>query len=90
MIRPTIRIALHSDQWQHIADPPIGEGGFQTYLRYLQARAQPDDNGGVTIRFDKRQLGDLVFHMLYNVASGGYQGKLRKAFGPALKELLRL
>lgn len=85
---PTIEIGLAPEEWFLIAQEPKGEGGYQTYLRELQSRAEMRD--GVIIRFNKRELGDLLFHMMYGWerGRGGFQGRLRKAFGPALQRRL--
>lgn len=87
---PTIEIGLTAEEWGPLMHAPKGEGGYQTYLRELQGRAEARDSTGVIIVFNKRELGDLLFHMMYGWerGRGGFQGRLRKAFGPALSRRL--
>jgi hypothetical protein len=82
---PLIAILLSAEEWKHISDEPAGNGGFQGYIRGLQERALPAI-GGVTLTFDKEQMGDLLFHLIYGWegSRGGFQGRLRKAFAAAI------
>lgn len=82
-----IRVLLNSFEWHQINKEPSGNGGFQNFIRALRERAEPLSDG-VLLRFDREQLGQLVFYMIYgwDKGRGGYQGRLRKAFGRALGE----
>ena len=59
-----------------------GQGGYQTLLREIRPLVQP--NGSLTI--DDEQLGRIVRMCAYG--SGGFQGRLRKAFKSHVRSLM--
>jgi hypothetical protein len=63
---------------------PAGRGGHQEMHKKLLAQLA---NGNLTISLDDERLGELVRYMSYG--SGGFQGRLRKAFKRALLEAIR-
>ena len=60
-----------------------GSGGHQTLHRRLVKELQ----SGNQVTFTDEQLGELVRYMT-RYGSGGFQGRLRKAFGRSVRELL--
>ena len=85
MPKQPIDLNLFLSEWKQIAEPPVGDGGYQRFLRAMQKRAIIIGTT-VSIEFNREQLGDLIFYMMYgwDKGRGGYQGKLRKAFGRVL------
>jgi len=63
-----------------------GTGGHQTLHRRLVSELA---RGDLTILFTDAQLGELIRYMT-RYESGGFQDRLRRAFGRSLEELLRL
>ncbi len=63
---------------------PTGEGGHQKLHDQLCAQLS---NGNLTIELDDAQLGK-VFRYMTQYGSGGFQGRLSKAFRRPLLELL--
>jgi hypothetical protein len=62
---------------------PSGQGGHQSLHKRLLAQLA---NGNLSLSFDDAQLGELVRYMSYG--SGGFQGRLRKAFKRSLLETI--
>lgn len=66
-----------------ILQAPAGEGGHQDlHAEILQQLA----NGNLTVSLNDEQLGKLVRYMT-QYGSGGFQGRLRKAFRRALLDM---
>jgi hypothetical protein len=63
-----------------------GTGGHQSLHRRLVAELE---RGGLTIVLSDKQLGELIRYMT-QYESGGFQGRLRRAFERSLRELLIL
>ncbi len=63
---------------------PAGSGGHQGIHRRLSLQLAAGQN---VVELDDRQFGELVRHIT-QYGSGGYQGRLRKAFDRSLRELL--
>lgn len=59
-----------------------GQGGYQTLLRELQPKISA--NGSLTV--DDELLGRIIRSCKYG--SGGFQGRLRAAFGRSVRDLL--
>ena len=56
-------------------EPPSGQGGHQS----LHARLRAELAAGPTVSFDDQQMGELIRYMS-QYGSGGFQGRLRRAF----------
>lgn len=63
----------------------VGSGGLQSLQRRLQAQLAE----GRTVTFDNAELGQLIRY-ISQYGSGGFQGRLRKAFSRSLYDLLAL
>jgi hypothetical protein len=64
---------------------PVGEGGHQS----LHRRLLDELANGPTVTFDDAELGELIRYMT-QYGSGGFQGRLYRAFIRSLKEQLGL
>lgn len=62
---------------------PSGQGGHQSMHKRLLAQLA---DGNLTLSFDDEHMGELVRYMSYG--SGGFQGRLRKAFKRSLLEAI--
>lgn len=60
----------------------VGTGGHQS----LHRRLMQELRDGNTVTFTDDQLGELIRYMT-RYGSGGFQGRLRNAFGRSLKDL---
>lgn len=67
-----------------ILSEPAGAGGQQGFHQQLRDQLQ---NGNLTIRLDDDQVGKLIRYAT-QYGPGGFQGRLRKAFGRTLRTLL--
>lgn len=65
---------------------PAGEGGHQSLHRRLIDELA---SGNLTVTFDDAELGELIRYMT-QYKSGGFQGRLRRAFIRSLAEQLGL
>ena len=65
---------------------PVGEGGHQGFHEMIRAQLQQTDN---TVTLNDTQFGQLVRYMT-QYGSGGFQGRLRRAFVRSVRELLGL
>lgn len=54
---------------------PSGQGGHQN----LHARIRSELANGPTVTFDDTEMGELIRYMT-QYGSGGFQGRLRRAF----------
>ncbi len=63
---------------------PAGEGGHQHFHEVIRSQLQ---NGNRTIQLNDTQLGKLIRYMT-QYGSGGFQGRLRRAFRRPLIEIL--
>lgn len=63
---------------------PAGEGGHQQLHEFIREQLQ---NGNLTVQFSDAQLGRVIRYMT-QYGSGGFQGRLRRAFKRPLVELL--
>jgi len=61
-----------------------GEGGHQEMHRRLTNQLQ---NGNLTVEFNDEQLGALIRYMT-QYGSGGFQGRLKRAFVRSIQEIL--
>jgi hypothetical protein len=59
----------------------VGEGGFQSFGRSLQARLDRDKR---TINLTDEEIGRVFRYAAYARTDGGFQGRCRKIFGRAL------
>jgi hypothetical protein len=64
---------------------PVGEGGHQSLHRRLLSELAK----GNTVTFDDAELGELIRYMT-QYGTGGFQGRLYRAFIRSLTEQLRL
>ncbi len=89
--KPVTVIRILPWQAKHIIEPS-GPGGHQAFHRWLLESAKVFDDGSYEWAFDDEQLGELIRHWQYGWASGsgGFQGRLRKAFGSAISRMLGL
>jgi len=62
---------------------PSGQGGHQSMHKKLLAQLA---NGNLTVSFDDQHMGELIRYMSYG--SGGFQGRLRKAFKRSLLDAI--
>lgn len=65
---------------------PVGSGGHQTLHQMLLDQLA---NGNLTVTLDDAELGRLIRYMT-QYKSGGFQGRLQRAFLRPLRELLGL
>ena len=63
---------------------PSGEGGHQGFHEMILSQLQ---NGNLTVTLNDAQFGQL-FRYMTQYGSGGFQGRLQRAFGPAIRQLL--
>ena len=63
---------------------PSGEGGHQTLHEQLRAQLA---NGNRTVTLDDGELGKIIRYMT-QYGSGGFQGRLKRAFRRPLLELM--
>jgi hypothetical protein len=61
-----------------------GSGGHQELHRRLKAELA---NGNLQVSFSDAELGELIRYMT-QYGSGGFQGRLKRAFIRSLRELL--
>lgn len=61
----------------------VGEGGHQELHRRLSSELAH----GLTVTFDDCELGELIRYMT-RYGSGGFQSRLKRAFGRSLRELV--
>lgn len=61
--------------------PNVGEGGFQTFGRLLQAKFNRDKR---TISLTDEEIGRVFRYAAYAETDGGFQGRCRKIFGRVL------
>jgi hypothetical protein len=89
--KPVTIIRILSWQAKHIVEPS-GPGGHQAFHRRLLETANVLDDGSYTWELDDEHLGELIRHFQYgwDKGSGGFQGRLRKAFGSKLAMMLGL
>jgi hypothetical protein len=64
---------------------PHGAGGQQQFHDLLRNQLA---NGNLTILLDDADLGKLVRYMT-QYGSGGFQGRLKKAFTRALRDIIK-
>lgn len=77
---------LHDDEADLLTGTEVvGSGGLQSLQRRLQAQLAE----GRTVTFDNAELGQLIRY-ISQYGSGGFQGRLRKAFSRSLYDLLAL
>ncbi len=62
-------------------EAPSGQGGHQS----LHARIRSELAGGPAVTFDDEEMGELIRYMT-QYGSGGFQGRLRRAFIRSLCE----
>jgi hypothetical protein len=79
---------LHLDpaEAQALFKPVVGSGGFQNMQRKLN-NALTFGAMDASISLSDAELGAVVRHMAYS-RSGGFEGRLRKAFGRSLREIV--
>jgi hypothetical protein len=63
---------------------PAGSGGQQQFHEEIRKQLS---GGNLTLRFDDEHLGKLVRYMT-QYGSGGFQGRLRKAFRRPLLDII--
>jgi hypothetical protein len=74
---------LNAVEKEQITDYPInGREGAQSLLRRLQEKIEASD----VLEFDNWELGQLIRYMTTH-GEGGYETRLRKAFGRSLLDL---
>lgn len=89
--KPVTVIRILSWQAKHIIDPS-GPGGHQAFHRRLLEKMKTLDDGSAEWEFDDAEFGELMRHWQYGweSGSGGFQGRLRKAFGAKISMMLGL
>lgn len=78
-----IEIELTDDEAAELLTP-VGSGGQQAFQQTLIAQLEGNNR---TISFDDDEMGKLMRYMT-QYGSGGFQGRLRKAFKRPIAELL--
>lgn len=63
---------------------PVGNGGQQGFHTKLRSQLR---NGNLTVEFYDTELGKLIRYMT-QYGSGGFQGRLKKAFSRSLMECI--
>ena len=86
--RPTVsdrvhRFRLTQDEARNLHDP-MGDGGHQHFIRKMLSRLD-SETGQIVI--DDGDLGKLVRYMT-GYGSGGFQYRLRRAFGRSLRQMM--
>ncbi len=74
--RAILIFSLEKAELFHLMRPVAGEGGWQDFLRKMQAKILVDD-GSVLIGMSDGDIGRAIRGMSGN---GGFQGRLRKIF----------
>lgn len=64
---------------------PVGSGGQQTFHEWILSQLQ---GGNRRVAFDDRRFAQLIRYMSGFYGPGGFQTRLRRAFGRPLRELL--
>ena len=78
----SIIITLLPTEIAEIRKPIRGTGGWQSLFRELRALLQP--NGDIML--DDAMLGRVL--RMAHYSQGGYQGRLRQAFGRSIKSMI--
>jgi hypothetical protein len=74
-VKPVLLFALNSYEMYHLMRPVAGEGGWQDFIRALQAQVFDAGEGSMLVELFDADLGRAMRGM---VGDGGFQGRLRK------------
>ena len=75
--------SLTPNELQELSKALLGQGGFQSFLKKLQKQV---DLQSRQITLTDSDLGRIIRHIGYN--PGGFEDRLRAAFGSHLKAII--
>ena len=78
-----ITFKLAPDEREEVEKKLNGQGGYQTLLSEMQNQLESDNS----LTIDDQQLGRIV-RMMSHYGSGGFQGRLRRAFANHVRALV--